>query len=236
MVFFACCCTATPSEKALVVAYTYHSKPPYIVDIENKQGSYFDFIDLLNEQSDKYRFTLEYIPRNRLNRFLSNEQIEGFIIGVNPKWFNDVKRQKYYWSNAIFSDRDEFVSLAATPFDYVNQQSLHGKIIGASRGFVYRGIDTAVAQGVTQRVDAADEASVFKLVLKGRVDVGIISQASLPMFLSSDDKHHKIHLSAIPHDSFTRHLLIPKINKELFEHLQKIIPLITAIPECNKKY
>lgn len=225
--------TVKSANKQEVIVYTYHSKPPYVADIINEEGSYYDFVATMNDLSDTYHFTLHFLPRNRLDLYLRENKVEGFVIGVNPKWFKDIKRTRYFWSEAIYNDRDEFVSLASNPFEFTGADSLHGKVVGASRGYIYRGVDTVVAKGLAQRINAVNEAAVFKLILKGRVDVGIISKKSLPAFFKNNNTdlvfseigEQGIHLSKRPHDEFTRHLLIPKSQPQLFNHLEEIVPL-----------
>lgn len=214
--------------KQLKIAYTYHSKPPDIINLENKKGSYFDLVNKLNEYESPYHFKLVYIPRNRLNRFLADEKLNGFVLGVNPKWFDDENQIRYLWTDTVFTDKDEFVSLKSTAFEYSDAESLKGKIIAASRGFIYKNIDNAVKNDNAKRLNAADEYSVLNLVLKGRADIGIVSEASLPIFIKQHDLQGKLHISSKPQDVFDRQLLVPRYQRALFWHLN------SAINELNQ--
>ena len=206
-----------------VIIYTYHSKPPYIIDFDNKKGSYFDVVRHLNAQQGNYQFSLKYIPRKRLDLYLADPMFTGGVIGVKPSWFNDEKQEKFLWTNVIFTDRDEFISLKSTTFEYQGESSLHHKVIAASRGFVYKTLDELVKQGYTQRLDAATESAVYELIIKGRVDAGIISRASLATFIEKGSVEIPIHISKQPHDVFKRRMLISRIQPELFQYVQHAI-------------
>lgn len=114
------------------------------------------------------------------------------------------------------------------PFEYDGITSLSGTIIAASRG-VYKSIDSAVENDNAKRVDAADEYSVLSLVLMGRADTGIVSQASLPLFIEQHHLKGKLHISTQPQDIFDRRLLVPRYQRALYWHLS------TAINEFNQK-
>ena len=55
-----------------------------------------------------YRFTVQEIPRRRLDLLLQQGQLDGLVVGVSPDWFADASR--YRWSHAFIDDGNLLVS------------------------------------------------------------------------------------------------------------------------------
>lgn len=203
--------------KDTIYLYTYHKKPPFIIDVSAKQGLYFDLAESLSQLSDKYKFETLFVPRKRLNVLVENQQLDGLVIGVLPVWFKDKKETKYLWSQGFYPDRDEFVSLQINPFQYGGKTSLQGKIVGSVAGHYYREINEGVKAGDLLRVDTVGELQVLQLIEKQRVDFGLVSQ-SVFKYLK---KHHNVkdifHVSTIPHDQFIRRAFTTLNHPSYFE-------------------
>ena len=210
-------------KKILVPIYVYHLKPPYIIEIENETGLYYDFSRYLSLKSEKYEFHTIYLPRKRIDIYLERNILDGILLGANPIWFQDKARKKYLWSPPVFFDQDEVVSLAATPFEYLGPESLINKSLGGVLGFYYLGIDPLVSQGKIIRNDARSEESVLKMILTKRVDVGIVSRSTFQYFSNREKWKDKFHLSRRPHDIFTRNILIPHKNKAIYNHITPLL-------------
>ena len=210
-------------EKTVITAYSYHMKPPLVINKDNKIGLYFDFIQYLNEHSAKYHFQLVFVPRKRIELMLENSVLEGMVIGVNPTWFKDKQELKYLWTARIFTDRDEIVSMNSSPISYISAESLSGKVFGGVRGFYYFGINEAIASGKIQRIDTADEISLFSMLLHNRVDAAVISRSTFDYMIKQNKWHSQFHLSKKPHDIFDRRVLIPKPFNDLFNHVSAIV-------------
>ena len=88
-----------------------------------------------------YEFHTVFLPRKRLDRYLSNNKLDGLVIGVNPIWFNDSSETLYLWSDSFYQDRDLVISSAKKPIEYQYPNSLLNKRIAGVRGFKYFGID-----------------------------------------------------------------------------------------------
>ena len=129
------------SERQLITLYAYHLKPPFIVDIAHEKGLYFDLATYLNSKQTIYEFHTVFLPRKRLDRYLSNNKLDGLVIGVNPIWFNDSSETLYLWSDSFYQDRDLVISSAKKPIEYQYPNSLLNKRIAGVRGFKYFGID-----------------------------------------------------------------------------------------------
>lgn len=192
------------SAQDLVYLYTYHKKPPFIVSQVEQQGFYYDLAKLLSEQSDKFNFKAIYVPRKRLDVMVLRENFDGLVVGVSPAWFKDKEEKKFLWTQGFFSDRDEFVSLTSSPFEYSDSESLKGKVIGSVAGYYYFGVNEGVRNGDIQRVNTVGELEVLKLIEKQRVDVGLVSNSVFKYLRKAGVVNNVFHFSKQPHDEFLR--------------------------------
>ncbi len=224
----------TAKDKILVPVYVYHLKPPYILDIENETGLYYDFSRYLSHKSERYEFYTIYLPRKRVDIYLNRKMVDGILLGVNPTWFQDQARKKYLWSTPVFYDQDEIISLATKPFEYLGPESLIDKSLGGVLGFYYQGIDSLVSQGKIKRKNAHSETSVLKMILSKRVDLGIVSRSTYLYLSTNENWEDKFHLSLKPHDIFTRHVLIPHKNKAIYDHITPLLSNIKDDPEWQR--
>lgn len=206
-------------QKMRVNVYAYHLFPPLIIDLTNQEGLYFDLVSEFNRRSDKYIFELVYVPRPRINKMLANDELDGVLLGANPKWFNDNEQTKFLWTSPVLEDTDNIVSSANTPFDYQGPDSLKGKSVGGIQGFYYFGIDELVKLGQIARYDARREVELLTLLQKGRVDTAIVSRVTFNYLAKKHGWESEFHIAQRPHDKFFRQILIPKYNQAYFEHI-----------------
>jgi len=210
--------------------YAYHLKPPFIVDVEKKQGLYFDFARFLNQKSERHQFETVFVPRNRLELMISKGQLNGALIGVSPIWFKDVPETKYLWTKSIFKDRDEVISLKSAPFEFETANSMKGKRLGGVMGFSYFGINKLVNSGEIFRDDTIGEKQVLMMILTGRVDMGIVSRSTFNYLLARNPWQGKFHISTIPHDSYERRVLFPHKYKDVHQYVASLIDNLEQDP------
>lgn len=211
------------SQRETVPLYYYHDKPPYIVDPASQQGDYFELANYLNSQLGDYHFYLEYLPRNRVDRKLAQGQLDGPVIGVNPLWFKDPDEQRYWWTAAIFNDRDIFVSKALRPYEFVDASSLHGKLACLVLGNYYVGVSEAVSQGVLRQVKTTREEVVLEMLDQKRCDFGIVSESLFRYWQARHPAPSSFYVATQPHDEFQRRILVPRNRLTLFLHLQRAL-------------
>jgi polar amino acid transport system substrate-binding protein len=221
---------AISKEKVNVDVYVYHLKPPFIVSNTNMLGLYFDFSDYLNSKTDKYHFETIFVPRKRIETMLALNKINGILLGVNPIWFKDKAETKYLWTANIYQDKDEFVSLPESSFEYSGAESLEGKILGGIRGFYYFGVDEQVKRGEVNRYDTIGEYELLQMVLLKRVDVGIVSRSTLNYLVKAKGWQDRFHISKRPHDEYERRILVPHDKKAIFDEISPIINEINNDP------
>lgn len=205
------CCFA---EQRYVTAYAYHLKPPFITNLSAEQGLYYDLSRFLSQNSE-YEFYTIFVPRKRIDKLLADKQLDGIVIGVNPKWFADIHQQKYHWTQSFFEDRDEFISLKTQRFDYSGADSLAGKTLAGVRGFIYANIEPALAQNRMQRFNTIGEKEVINMILKGRANTGIVSRSTFDYLYPRIPAMQNLYISERPHDQFERKILVPKNKTKL---------------------
>lgn len=212
-------------QKDTINIYTYHLKPPFIIDQKNQAGLYYDFSNYLNLLQNKYRFKTVFMPKKRIDKYLNKDKLNGILIGVNPKWFNDTAEDKYHWTVSILQDQDEVVSLKSSPITYQGPQSLIGLSLGGVFGFKYVGIDQLTDKKKIKRINTIGDQQILTLIEKKRVDVGIVSGSTI-RYLASNNHNlkSKFYISPQPHYAFERRVLFPKSLIEVFNNIN---PLLT---------
>ena len=207
----------------MVTIYTYHEKPPLVINAAKKQGMYYDFVRHINTINEKYHFEIVPVPRKRVERMLENDTLNGILLGVNPLWFNDPNEHKFLWTHKVFTDRDEIVSLKEQSIEYNDQTSLVGKIFGGVRGFYYYGINELVEKNKIIRVNTTNEIDLFTMLINKRIDSAVISRSTFNYLVKKNHWQEKFYLSKKPHDIFDRRILIPKKYHDVYQHLNPII-------------
>ncbi|MCH2057313.1 MAG: transporter substrate-binding domain-containing protein [Thalassotalea sp.] len=225
---FLLLCIAVPishgmETKKEVLVYSYHLKPPLVVDDKREIGLYFDIVTYLNKASDEYHFDLVYVPRKRIEVMMQEGTFNGILLGVNPVCFKGRDRTKYLLTDLVLSDRDELISLKTEPFEFNTPKSLNGKVFGGVRGFYYFGINEYINAGNALRIDTEREIDLFTLLARNRIDTALISQSTFDYMIVKNQWHGKFHVSEKPHDIYGRHILVPKDKASIFEHINPIV-------------
>lgn len=210
-----------------VVLYAYHLKPPFITDLEHRQGLYFDFADYANRKLGRPALRLEYEPRRRLERHVFSPDFDGAVIGVSPIWFKDKDESRFLWTPPLMHDRDEVVSRRRQPVEYTGPRSLDGKIFGAASGYYYFGVDELVKKGKIRREDTVSEQQNLHKLLLGRLDFAIVSRSTFDYLMRQPGQAGRFYLSPKPHDDYERRILIAPNRPEL---LTELTPLMEAMP------
>lgn len=203
-------CPTSHAEQDFVF-YTYHDKPPYFIQgTPSPSGIYQTIIDGLNIQQSELNISLQYIPRQRLNQKISEATLEGAVIGVNPYWFKDPKKNRFLWSDSIMKDKDLFVMKRDAIIPAVaddGKYDFSNKIFALTSGAYYKGISEQAEQGSINVIDTKSAQQSISLITHKRVDVGILSEATINFY-----KIQSLKLKALPisHDEFDRFIMFPK--------------------------
>jgi polar amino acid transport system substrate-binding protein len=225
--------------KKEITLYTYHLKPPFITNLEKKEGLSFDLVKLLNNNNKKVHYKVRYIPRLRLEKDIMINNPSP-ILWVSPIWFKDKSKYKFNWSDVILKDRDVFISLNKR-FNYTGPSSVIGQYIILTRGFFYHGLQALMKEKKISPLLLDSETQSFKMIASGRGGLSIISESTLSYLLLSEslETRDKIKVAKNPHDSYNRSILLPKHKKTIYKDLNNRISRLKNNPlwlKLLKKY
>ena len=213
------CSVSEAFSKEILNVYTYHNKPPYFdSQYPQRPGIYKNLLDQLNADQDKFQLQLRYLPRKRLNQALAKDQLDGIVIGVNPLWFKDKKREKYLWSAPFMQDMDIFVTSGS--LENIDTKDFTGLRFSLTRGNYYKGISEEISAGRITLIESQSALQSIQMLSHNRADISILSEATADYYQVGN-----LGLSVlnVPHAQFERHLLFP----QRFGHaLQVLDPLL----------
>lgn len=209
--------------------YTYHKKPPYFIPATespstHQQGIYVDFVNYLNSKQNDYIFELHFLPRIRLENLLNINSLDGIVIGVNPNWFLDERREKYLWTSAIMKDKNVFFANEKRRYtDYVKNEQFVGSKIALTRGSYHKGISELIKQGEIEVSLTNSDMQNLEMLVYNRVDVTIMSPLTIHYFIKYDGFQKNFHVLSTPHYEYERMFLIPKNKADLYTGVNKIV-------------
>ena len=209
--------------KSQLTLYIYHLKPPYVIDLEKRQGLYFDIAKLLNESLDAAEVRVRFVPRKRINRLIAAGKLDGMVLGVNPNWFGDPQKQKYLWSSPIMYDTDEFVSHVDQAFEYIHPVSLYGNQVGVISGYYYRHLEAGVKANKVERVDVNSEQALLEMVMKKRVTLAIVSRSTVEYLVAKNAWPEVFYFSQLPHETYYRAIMAPHSERQNFKMLEDLL-------------
>ena len=218
-----------------IKVYSYHLKPPLILDQATGRGLYNDVLSYLNKQNSVYRFELQYLPRRRLDLLLKTGKLDGLVMGVNPVWFDDRNEQKFLWSLPFMSDTDEIVSSRDRPFDYTGPKSMLGMRIGTVLGYYYPGLNELLAEGKIQRDDASSDENSFRKLMAGRVDAAIVSRSQYDYEMKTHEElSGHFYISRQPLEQYERHIMLPLSMPRVQAQINAMLKNSAADPNWQK--
>jgi polar amino acid transport system substrate-binding protein len=200
--------SAAQAAGEIIPLIDYNGYPPIVVDVENSKGMLWDLADLLCRRSaGKYQFVAAEMPRRRLDiQIQAGDRL--VVPFVDPGFFGDPGMTKYFWTRAMFEDRQEIISPADKPIDYSGPDSLAGLVFGGVFGRIYGPLEDAFRSGKIVRSDALDEMSNLLKVSTGRVAVGSISSLALGYYRQIDGRTEALHISSQPLYPIKRRIMV----------------------------
>jgi len=224
--------SAIASTKKTIKVYTYHDKPPYVINEANthniQSGIYLELVSYLNRFDKVNQYSLSYMPRVRLESLLKEERLKGIVIGVNPLWFGDKQRKKYLWSEAFMDDKDIFLVNSNSSLDYKQTDDLVGLTIALERGTYYKGVTELIKQEKMTLAATNSSQQNLNMVAHHRADITIMSQLTANYFFNHGYQRSLFKIFPQAHDHFQRFILIPKSMKQLSQ------PINHALKSLNK--
>ncbi|XEI32361.1 ABC transporter substrate-binding protein [Aeromonas veronii] len=224
---------SVPALGETIRLYDYHQHPPF--NISGDAGLSRELVKYLNEKlGGEPRIELWLVNRARLALEMADPDFDGLVVWVNPAWVGDPHRERYLWTFPVMRDTNELVSNIDNPVTYRGPDSLKGLVFGGVEGYRYQGIDEAVARGELERHDAKKVKTNLDLLLRGRIDVTLVSGSALRFLIGSSDYQDKLFISPFPQSSYTRHILVPTSRADLHARLNDIAEQMDRDPRWHK--
>lgn len=225
-----CCCLSSPWLWAAtnLTLYGYHSSPPFVINAEAETGLNYDLVRALQHQlGSEYHLHYKHLPRHLLNARLESDE-PAIVLWANPAWFSN-KSQPYLWSNALFIDRDVFVSHREFNGDLSQLSNLAGNTVGALRGYSYPGVNELVQQHRVTRLDAESDKENLARLLERNVDHVVITRSSFLYYGRQQHYLGKLRIVGEPYPAYKRQLLFT-------HHYQNLLPAFDkAIEQLPKQ-
>ncbi len=214
------CGSAVASEARVIPLWTYHDYPPFIITPAEQFGFSYSFAKILDQYGKgSFRFEIRAAPRKRIDHWLA-EGREGIVLWVNPSWFDDLSQEKYRWSGALLLDINEVVSLQRSPVHFRGVRSLRGLRFGALLGETYPSLQPLVEKGELHRDDVASPVLNLRKLLHDRIDFTIMPRSEFIYLTHESEDRTRYHVSRVPFQRFTRHLLIQTQDTALIERIE----------------
>lgn len=203
-----------------VPIFEYHTFPPMVVSESRQTGLSYGFARLLNRGSSHFDFDVELqsLPET-LSRLADGEP--AVVLFVSPIWFDDVKQEKYFWTQPVYQLRDEIVSRKQNAFEYTGPESLEGFTVAGIEGYTYPDLERLVAKGQAKRIDFANDKAVLKALINDEgIDVAIVNSGPLSFYKNTMSLSNRIHVSELPQGEYPVRILVSKALPRVFEYIQ----------------
>jgi polar amino acid transport system substrate-binding protein len=211
--------------------YSYHLKPPFLLDDRARKGLYPELIPLLALGLPQRQLSLSYVPRKRLDALMEHEQLDGAVLGVSPLWFSPKERQRNLWTPPLLSDADLLVSRRDAPLRYSGPASLFGRRVALPRGYLVPGLNEAMAAGQIAGEQPESETSALAMLMHGRVEAAVLTQRTLQaLLLAQPGWQQQLHLQEAPLGRFELCILVPERLADLHAPLSDAVRWLTRSP------
>jgi polar amino acid transport system substrate-binding protein len=216
---------------------TYYTSLPYAVEgAKPGESATVHLAEWLTQQSEgRYEFVPRQVPKLRLHLMLANPEWRGVVAWANPKFFDDVGRQRYLWSAPYMLDRDLVVSRETEKVPFVNGHPLASARFGGIAGHLHEGLQADFASGLLVREDAQNELSNLLKLKHRRVDVIILQASSLPYLRTQvPDLDQWAYFDPQPYGQFERYLFTGMNSPELLAYLNRALLKIAEDPSWQE--
>jgi polar amino acid transport system substrate-binding protein len=228
LLLLLCSLAVAAQQKQEILLLTYHLKAPYIVDLAEHRGLYFDLANYLNKRSENYWFKTEFMPRKRIDALLQRP-FPHVVIGVQPEWFKHLGDRVSYTA-PILQENDVFVSLKTRSLSKKNITALSGNTFIGVQGYIYVALEQAEKDGRLARVDTLHEDNVLDMLQLGRGDFTIISQSTLRYKFSHGEDAKLYFVASAPHEQIKRRLMYSSSDPQLGAELNALVAQMQTDP------
>lgn len=211
--------------------YTYHQKPPYYFKKKEESsvlGVYQALVDYLNRAQSDIFVKLEFRPRIRLENELNSGQLKGAIVGVNPLWFKDKSKTRYFWTEAFMNDQDVIVVRNGQEFPFAHPRDLEGRTMALPRGLYFWGVTERIKEKKIKVFETDSDIQNLSMVAYNRADATILSILTANYLFEKEFKDTWFSILETPHDKFERSILFPRYYKYEYRKLNNLLKKVMS--------
>lgn len=158
--------------------YTLHAGPngyaPFFIVKDDGEktiytGAMYDLLDMFENRHPEYTRESILLTRKRANIGMARGEV--FDVMFNSPLFvsEDILRH-YKFTRPIFRSRDVVITRQDQEFEYQRPEDLHGKTVGAIRGYGYGEFDPLLEANLIRDVRVDQHTQAIGMLARGRVD------------------------------------------------------------------
>lgn len=229
--------SATASQPVINVGVIRSGTPPFVIlNQDDGKGIMIDIFEIVMNDLD-YEIKLTPIPRNRIDRAVIDGDVDVFATAEN--WVDNPSN--YYFTATIIKIHDVLWFLSDKSFNYQAPLDLFGKIIAFHRGYHYTSIDSYLQDNSIHHVEVSSNLHVFRMILKNRVDAGIVSLKTGQWLIKKFNLNNNLTYAEYPINSTSYKFAFNKSKKfkalaKLFNKKLKEIISKNKIDSITNKY
>lgn len=217
----------------VVNVYTSARVAPLL--LESGQGIYADMIEYLNRKKlGDLSFKLVYLPRKRLQMQIENGELDGIVIGMMPRWFDDAGQKKYLWTPPFALDRYVIVLPPGQTYSDKTPGALSGRSLGMVLGYSYPDLNGWVRrQGLVRSDAVSDEHNLEKLRLH-RVDSVAAAESVVRYYMKVHAMRGQFQLHELPSLQTERRFLVPHAKAAVYHKIAPVLRKLKDDPEWQR--
>ncbi|MDM4766559.1 transporter substrate-binding domain-containing protein [Pelomonas sp. SE-A7] len=187
---------------------------------------------LSRRSAGRYQFVATSLARGPLDALIAKPGWNGAVVWANPRWFDDLDRQRFLWTEAFMQDSDIVVSLRRQPIDYLDEgRSLENFVVAVERGHRVADVEWLIAAGRLRRIDVTQAVDGLVELRDGRVDAVFVQAISLPHFRRQlPELDSWLYVAPQPRDTFGRHAFTARGNASLRNFLAAQLSVLSQDP------
>lgn len=224
----ACAGSATKPPAIVVIAFDYHSYPPYVIADRGGAGISKEWVRLMNRYLTTTQLQLTQIDRPSLNALLQKGE-PMLVLWANPNWFRRFPQLKP--SMPILFDGDMLVSSRERPITQLVPQA--GKRLCSIKGYVYPTIEPWIQNGALQRIERASTQACIEAIQDNDADLALMNRSQW-LFMPERERKQQWYMIPEPIDAFARHVLIASEYESLLPEINTAIIAVNNDPQWQR--
>jgi polar amino acid transport system substrate-binding protein len=199
----------TPEENGMIMFIAYADAPPYYIADSNDQSNGI-LMDVLRAVTGPLNRTVTFrrLPDKRGWDMLEHGGVDVYVSA--KEWVDDPDR--FLWTNPFMTNEDVLVYRVGSPLIYSGPESLFGKALACTKGFVYPALQAHFRPEAIERIDTTSPEVMLELLTLGRADAAVVNRTEIEWILRTqkDLERHRFRIDPHPVDRALLRFLFPR--------------------------